>query len=62
MGIAYSIIIAIFVTALTTTIAVILLYVPTAFHLLPLPCFVFAVVNASFTSTSASLAWLHNSV
>jgi len=62
IAIAINIIIAIFVTTLTTAIAVILLCLPTTFHLLPLPFFVCALVKAFFTSTSAWLAWLQNSV
>jgi hypothetical protein len=62
IAIAINIIIAIFVTSLTTAIAVILLYLPTTFHLLPLPFFIFAFVTALFTSASASLAQLQNSV
>jgi len=62
IGIAINIIIVIFITTLTTAIAVILLYLPTAFHLLPLPFFVLAFVKALFTSASASLVRLQNSV
>jgi hypothetical protein len=62
IGIAINVIITIFVTTLTTAIAVILLYLPTAFHLLLLPFFLFAFVKAWFTSASASLAQLQNSL
>jgi hypothetical protein len=62
IGIAINIVIAIFVTTLTTAIAVILLYLPTTSHLLRLPFFVFAFVKALFTSASASLVRLQNSV
>jgi hypothetical protein len=62
IGIAINIITTIFITTLTTAIAVILLYLPTAFHLLLLPFFVFAFVNALYFSRSALLAWLQNSV
>jgi hypothetical protein len=62
IAIAIHIIITIFVTTLTTAIAVILLHLPTTFHLLPLPFFVFAFGKALFTSASASLARLQNSV
>jgi len=62
IAIAIHIIIAIFVTILTTAIAVIILYLPTTFHLLPLPFFVFAFVKVVFRSVSASQARLQNSV
>jgi hypothetical protein len=62
IGITMNIIIAIFVTTLTTAIGVILLNLPTAFHLLPLPFFEFAFVKALFTSGSALLARLQNSI
>jgi len=62
IGITINIIITIFIISLTTAIAVILLYLPTAFHLLLLPFFVFAFVKALFSSASASLVRLQNSV
>jgi hypothetical protein len=58
IGIAMNIFIAIFVTTLTTAIAVILLYLPTAFHLLLFPFFIFAFVKALYTSACVSLARL----
>ena len=60
--IAIDIMINIFVTTLTNTIAVILLHLPTTLHLFHLPFFVFAFVQALFTSGSSSLVWLQNSV
>jgi hypothetical protein len=62
ISIAINIIITIFVTTLTTAIAVIRLYLPTAFYLLLLSVFVFAFVKVLFTSPSASLAQVQNSV
>ena len=62
IAIAIHMIIAIFVTTVTTAITVILLYLPTTFHVLPLPFFVFAFVKALFISASALLVRLPNSI
>jgi len=62
IGIAINIVITISVTTRTTAIAVILFYLPTAFYLLLLPFVVFAFVKAMFSSASASLVRLQNSV
>jgi hypothetical protein len=62
IGITIYIIIAIFIISLTTAIALFHLYLPTAFHLLPLPFFVFAFEKALFTRASASLLLLQNSL
>ena len=62
IAIVINMIIAIIFTTLTTAIAVILLYLSTTFHLLPLPFFIFAFVKALFICASALLARLQNSV
>lgn len=60
ISIAINIIIVIFFSTLTTAIAVIIVYLPDTFQLLPLPFSVFAFVKGLFTSPYALLIQLQN--